>query len=95
MPILQSDDRASARNRSAEFTDERLTYFWDARLSVGELWQQVMGLAEVPWDVFMLYGANAQWETAPDMPDFWTRKLGGPMQARVELKLKELLSQIQ
>jgi hypothetical protein len=94
MPILKSDDRLSAQNRSAEFADERLAYFWDAHEFTGKLWREVLGVADIPWDVYLLYNANAQWNTAPEAPDFWTRQIGGAMKGRFELKLKELLNQV-
>jgi hypothetical protein len=35
----------------------------------------------IAWDVYLLYGAAAQWDEAPAMPDFWMHQLGGVTRA--------------
>jgi len=96
IPVLQSDDRASAENRFREFADKRFTHFWDSNLFTGLLWQRVLGMREVPWDVYLLYRAGSQWEKEPARPDFWVRQLGsGVNRRRFELKVQEMLNQTQ
>ncbi|MBI1927719.1 hypothetical protein HYR99_26215 [Candidatus Poribacteria bacterium] len=96
MPVLSSDDRASAENRFREFADERFIHFWDGNLLTGLLWQRVLGMREVPWDVYLLYRAGSQWEKEPARPDFWVRQLGSEVnRKRFEVKVKEMFSKIQ
>ncbi|MBI4484247.1 MAG: hypothetical protein HY652_15335 [Acidobacteria bacterium] len=97
LPAIQSDDRASAEERSAEFADPRLTYFWDGGRLTGKLWQRALDIPRFAWDVYFLYGAEAHWEKEPAVPDFWMHQLDGvttaPLlnQPEFELKVKELL----
>lgn len=94
-PVLRSDDHASAENRVREFSNERFTHFWDGNRLTGKLWQSVLGAKELPWDVYLLYGVDAQWEKEPTRPEFWVRQLNSATKARFELKVKEMLSQRQ
>jgi len=97
LPILESDDRTAAEKRSGEFADKRLTYFWDDDRLTGKVWQRVLDIGGIAWDVYFLYGADAQWEKEPTVPDFWMHQLGSVRNAprlnasEFELKVKELL----
>ncbi len=71
LPMLDSDIRAAAEERSGEFSDERLTYFWDGERLAGKLWQRVLDFPGIAWDVYFLYGPEAKWENDPPVPDFW------------------------
>lgn len=101
LPILTGDDRASAAKRSNEFDDERVTYLWDGGRLSGKLWQNLLGIGVIAWDVYFLYGADAQWDEEATVPDFWMHQLGGMTKAPVldeqefELKAKELLGKIE
>lgn len=100
LPILQGDDRASAVERSTEFSDERLTYFWDGERLTGDLWQRILDIGVIAWDVYFLYGPDVQWGKEPTLPEFWMHQLGGEVKApylneeEFELKVKELLRKI-
>jgi hypothetical protein len=93
LPILQSDDRASAEKRSGEFADKRLTYFWDSERLTGKVWQRVLDIGGIAWDVYFLYSADARWEKEPTVPDFWMHQLSvaenkAPFLNKPELELK-------
>ena len=95
MPVLPSDDRASVEYRFREFADERFIHFWDGNLLTGLFWQRVLGVWEVPWDVYLLYGAGSQWESEPARPEFWVRQLGSEVnRRRFELKVQEVLNKM-
>ena len=94
-PALLSDDRTAAERRTREFTNERLTHFWDGSRFTGRLWQRILNHRDMSWDVYFLYGADAQWEKGPTPPYFWLSPLNSVTKGRFQLKTKELLSQIQ
>jgi len=59
----------------------------------------VLGTPKEAWDVYLLYGAQSQWDKEPPAPDFWMHQLRGVTTApsfdtaAFEAKAKELLSQ--
>ena len=97
MPILRSDNRKAAEKRVGEFSDKRLTYFWDGDRLTGKLWKRVLEIKGVAWDVYFLYGALAKWkDDAPPKPDFWMHQLRVKKahhlnREKFEVKTKELL----
>lgn len=102
MPLLGVDNREAAETRTGEFTDKRLSYFWDGDKLTGRLWQQTLGLKDVAWDVYFLYGADARWEEAPSLPDFWMHQLSLAQgkasvlnEKEFETKAREMLGKIQ
>ena len=68
MPILPSDARDEWDDQM--LADPRVTHLWDAERTVGQ-WlanDQNINLGdtgEVVWDAFLLFGAEAAWESAP------------------------------
>ena len=94
-PVLQSDNRASAENRTREFSHEKLVHFWDRTRFTGRLWQRVLDRRDIPWDVYYLYDADVQWEEEPTRPNFWRRRLGGGNRSAFELRINKMLLQIQ
>lgn len=75
MPIRPTDNRKAALERSGEFADQRVTYLWDEGLVAAKVWQKVLGLSGVAWDVYLLYGADAKWKRRLPKPDFWMHQL--------------------
>jgi copper chaperone CopZ len=101
LPILWGDNRASAEARSGEFTDPRVTYFWDGNHVTGKAWQRALSLSGIVWDVYFLYGAAVRWETEPTVPNFWMHQLSvaenkAPFlqEPDFEMKVKELLGKV-
>lgn len=98
LPMFPGDTRSSALTRSKEFTDPRLSYYWDSGKVTGEDWRKVLGLDRTAWDVYFLYDAKAEWGKETPAPDFWMHQLRGvtkgPMlnTADFEVKLKEMLA---
>ena len=94
-PVLRSDNRKSARRRSLEFANEQFVHFWDKTRLTGELWQHVLGRKSQPWDVYLLYEADAQWEGTPTKPNFWVLQLNQTTKKGFELKARRMLAEIQ
>lgn len=99
LPMFPGDSRKWAQTRADEFSDKRLSYYWDGDRLTGNQWQKLLGTKREAWDVYFLYSAASQWDKEPSVPDFWMHQLGGVTnaprldEAVFEAKAKELLSQ--
>jgi hypothetical protein len=78
LPIFGGDFKGEARKLSNSFRDKRVSYFLDPESSTGKQWERVLKTnRSVAWDVYLLYGAGADWEVDPPQPNFWMHQLGG------------------
>lgn len=93
-PILNSDNRMSAKRRANEFVHEKFTHYWDSNKATGDLWKDVLGLKDTAWDVYLLYNGSADWSTTLPSPDLWFPQLHHATRARFEVKTKQLLKEI-
>ncbi len=75
--MLRSDNKVAAVQGSLEFTDGRLSYFWDEDKMTGQEWGKILDLDKVAWDVYFLYGPKAKWKKKVPKPDFWMHQLSG------------------
>lgn len=97
LPVIRTDDRESAIQRSKEFTDYRLTKYWDGEQLTGMAWNDVLKTGQIAWDVYLLYAPSAVWEKEPPAPAFWMHQLSGIEtaarldRATFETKVNELL----
>jgi hypothetical protein len=100
LPMFPGDSRKWAQIRSDEFSDKRVSYYWDGEKLAGQAWQKVLGTNREAWDVYLLYGAGTQWDKEPATPDFWMHQLSGITTAprldeeAFQAKTKELLSKV-
>jgi len=77
-PIFGGNFDRESRNLARSFPDKRVSYFKDPGSLAGNLWERVLQTGrEITWDVYLLYGADAQWNEAPPPPDFWMHQLTG------------------
>ena len=77
-PIFGGPFDSEAKNLSRSFPDKRVSYYKDPDSLAGNLWEHVLKTErEIAWDVYLLYGADAQWEEEPPKPDFWMHQLFG------------------
>jgi hypothetical protein len=97
-PIFGGDFDGEAKKLSKGFPDKRVSYFKDPDSLAGKLWKHVLKLDnDIAWDVYLLYGADAQWDKEPPQPAFWMHQLYGVTKAPrfdepiFEAKLKEML----
>src|SRR5205807_7701120 len=77
LPMFPGDSQEWAKIRSDEFSNKRLSYYWDGNKLTGQQWQQVLGTSRTAWDVYLLYSAESRWDEEPAAPDFWMHQLGG------------------
>jgi hypothetical protein len=101
LPIFGGDFKGEARKLSDSFPDKRVSYFLDPDSLSGSLWERILKTERgIAWDVYLVYGAGAQWEKEPPPPDFWMHQLNGVTkaprldQAAFAARLKEMLSEI-
>lgn len=84
LPIFGGDFKGEARKLSNSFRDKRVSYFLDSESSTGKQWERVLKTERfIAWDVYLLYGATANWQDDPPLPDFWMHQLGGVTKAPV------------
>jgi len=77
LPVLSADKRSWAVKRTSEFSDDRVTYFWDGEQITGNIWNEALELDALAWDIYFLYGADSEWDKKPTSPDFWMHQLSG------------------
>ena len=101
LPVFGGDFKGEARRLSNSFRDKRVTYFLDPDSSTGKQWERVLQTQRlIAWDVYLLYGADAQWEDEPPQPAYWMHQLGGVTkaprldEATFTAKLKSMLDEM-
>lgn len=99
--MLGSDNKVAAVQGSLEFTDTRLSYFWDEAKLTGQAWGKILNLNKTAWDVYFLYGPKASWKKLPPKPHFWMHQLTGCEDKApfldlegLEVEVKKLLSTV-
>jgi hypothetical protein len=104
LPVLRSDNRQWAIERTKEFADGRVRYFWDGEKLTGQIWRRVLALeAPLAWDTYFLYNQQAHWADQPSLPDFWMHQLSAEKKRHdifldvpaFERKARELLEPIE
>ena len=82
LPIFGGDFKGEARKLSNSFRDKRVSYFLDPKSETGKQWERVLKTERfIAWDVYLLYGAGANWQEDPPPPYFWMHQLGGVTKA--------------
>ncbi len=77
-PIFGGDFDGESKKLPNSFPDKRVQYFKDSDSFAGTAWRQVLKLFRpVAWDVYLLYGSEADWQEEPPQPDYWMHQLGG------------------
>jgi hypothetical protein len=101
LPIFGGDFKGEARKLSNSFRDKRVSYILDPESETGKQWERILKTERlIAWDVYLLYGAVANWQDDPPLPDFWMHQLGGVTKAPVldeatfRAKLKGMLDEM-
>jgi len=99
--MLRSDNKVAGVQGSLEFTDTRLSYFWDEGKLTGQEWGKTLKLNKTAWDVYFLYGPKAKWKEKAPKPDFWMHQLSSCEDKApfldlegLEIQVKRLLSSV-
>lgn len=78
VPILDSDQASSVGKATTRLPDTRVAHYWDGNGDLVKSYAGVLALGERPaWDVYLLYGPEAEWKTDPPTPDSWMHQLRG------------------
>ena len=96
---------ADVPKASAEVPDPRAAHYWDGDSLLVKGFRETLGFNEPAWDIFLLYGPDARWDTErPPAPAFWMHQLGSARRPRVNgpyldaavflEKTRELLAQV-
>ena len=75
--ILPSDTNLAAQRASALFNGFNVIQFYDKDQIVGKAWVENLGIKNVAWDVYLLFGANKKWQEQVPSPSDWFHQLGG------------------
>ena len=74
--MVITDFELSVPKATKLLPDERVKYFWDGEKKLGEAFDQVLGLDQTAWDVYLLYPPEAEWKQQPPIPGYWMHQLG-------------------
>ena len=84
VPILSSDEASRVGKATTRLPDARVSHYWDGNGELVKAYARVLGLGERPaWDVYLLYGPEAEWKTDPPTPDSWMHQLSGVDESRL------------
>ena len=84
VPILGSDEASKVGKATLRLPDTRVSHYWDGNGDLVKSYARVLALGERPaWDVYLLYGPEAEWKTDPPMPESWMHQLRGIDEARL------------
>ena len=72
-PILESDNKASATARKKEADDPRITFLWDPKLVAAQNLRDALQLKSNALNLCCVYGPDAQWDSTPGSPEYWTQ----------------------
>lgn len=68
-----------------ELPDPRASHYWDGDGQLMAGYEDVLGISEPAWDVFLVYGPEARWDgDLPPAPLYWAHQLGTREQPRVK-----------
>ena len=77
VPVLMARESHVANGTNA-VKQPGIAHYWDGHSALVRGYMQPLGLSQLAWDVYMIYGPDAQWgEEGPPVPDFWMHQLPG------------------
>lgn len=78
LPALPSDTKQDAVAAAAEFSDDRITSYWDGQMQVANVFGKSLGLPSYAWDVYLLFDSDAKLKNDKlIVPQFWMHQLSG------------------
>ncbi len=78
IPAIAGDDYAAANRAMRLVPDERARHYWDGSQELGDAFSPVLGIrSRMAWDVYLLFGADADWNDTPPAPAEWLHQLPG------------------
>jgi hypothetical protein len=67
----------AAHKETGRLSDSRVSHFWDGGRELGKAIAPNLKLAQgrTAWDVYLLFGPEARWDSTPPVQDFWMHQL--------------------
>jgi hypothetical protein len=99
-PVLESDSRAAAAARKSELDDPRVTFLWDPHSETAKSLHDALQLKSNALNLCCLYSPDAQWDSTPGSPDYWTQPaMGDPATTNLDQtqsldRIREMLAKI-
>ena len=76
VPALRSDKEDRVPAATTKIADGRASHYWDAEGETKELYRRLMKMEEPAWDVYYLYGRDAEWKgERPPAPAYYMHQL--------------------
>ena len=60
VPVLPTDSQRAAEAEASDFTDGRISHFWDADRNLAGSFASTLGLRGPAWDVYLLFDAGLE-----------------------------------
>jgi hypothetical protein len=76
IPVLMLDVKTAVPQATKWVPDVRVHHYWDGQSSLVAEYARTLGTNERPWDVFFLYGRDAEWKDGPPKPAYWMDQIG-------------------
>lgn len=94
LPINPGDDLEQAHVAAEPVRDPRVEHFWIPDPEIPELFKTPLGMdGGSAWDVFLLYGADAEWGDDLPVPDSFMHQ-GQPLPAERVLDARALADEV-
>lgn len=97
IPAINGDDYAAANRSLNKIVDDRARHYWDGGQELGDAFSPILGIrSRMAWDVYLLYGPEADWKDAPPVPAEWLHQLAGedPDRKLSEERLEEAIAKL-
>jgi hypothetical protein len=98
--VLKSDFEMAVGRATKRLPDERVSHYWDGEGELVKAYGRVLKLAndETAWDVYYVYGREAEWGNEPPEPPFFMDQVGLPRgqpldAAKLATEMRRLLQQ--
>ena len=68
MPVIRGDSKLAVPDAVALLPDSRVTHYWDQSRVSGNFFKQNIApevSSSIAWDMFFLYGPEADWDKIP------------------------------
>jgi len=77
-PMLAPDFEFTVKRATTRVPDARATHYWDRNGQLSKDYAGVMQLSSgmKAWDVYLVYGRDAEWKDAPPSPLYFMDKIG-------------------
>ena len=76
VPMLWIDSKASVPQATRRFDDSRVSQYWDSKAETTRAFSSSLQINSPAWDVYLLFGPDAEWKEQPPAPAFWMDQLG-------------------